>query len=286
MMMSIASSSHPRPVVVVAVHGRICEFGECIRSSLLKNNSAEESDDLVRVHVELTPTILNLTLDSKNGISFEHAPHCPAFEFASPRSDGHIRVGVATVLERNGWVLLTRRHSKLRSFPDVWVVPGGHIEGTETLAETAKRELFEETGLREGIHCMPNLLGVWESCFPHRASIGPMTRHHAVCYVHAVATTAEELHVQRSEVQSIAWLNRSQVDALLQADENQLIDVHQAEEDCFNLPNVPSRDAWHDERARVSPTTQAQTAKWFLENMTAGTRFALRLWLEKSTATL
>ena len=35
----------------------------------------------------------------------------------------------------------------MRKFPWAWVMPGGHIEAQETLEESVKRELFEETGI-------------------------------------------------------------------------------------------------------------------------------------------
>lgn len=36
----------------------------------------------------------------------------------------------------------------MRTFPGVWVPPGGHIEPDETLLEGGLRELSEETGLK------------------------------------------------------------------------------------------------------------------------------------------
>ena len=36
-------------------------------------------------------------------------------------------------------ILLTRRHSKLRSFPSCWVVPGGSVDPGEEMKDTAKR---------------------------------------------------------------------------------------------------------------------------------------------------
>src|SRR3989344_5650769 len=50
------------------------------------------------------------------------------------------------IVERDNKVLLIRRkHEPFRNF---WALPGGHINfGKETLEETAKRELGEETGI-------------------------------------------------------------------------------------------------------------------------------------------
>ena len=48
---------------------------------------------------------------------------------------------VAVLVQFKGRVLITRRAASLRSFPDVWVVPGGHWEKGETLAQAGVREV-------------------------------------------------------------------------------------------------------------------------------------------------
>lgn len=45
-------------------------------------------------------------------------------------------------------VLLCHRHPARALFPDVWDLPGGHIEADETPADTVARELAEELGVR------------------------------------------------------------------------------------------------------------------------------------------
>ena len=44
-------------------------------------------------------------------------------------------------------MLLTRRTSRLKAFPNAWVMPGGHIEIGESLEEGVIREILEETGI-------------------------------------------------------------------------------------------------------------------------------------------
>ena len=56
--------------------------------------------------------------------------------------DGLPSVGVEVVVVDDGMVLLMRR----RDF-DVWGLPGGYVDPGESMAEAARREVQEETGL-------------------------------------------------------------------------------------------------------------------------------------------
>jgi 8-oxo-dGTP diphosphatase len=53
----------------------------------------------------------------------------------------------AAVLVRPGQVLLCHRSADRRWYPDVWDLPGGHVEGGEAPAQTLARELNEELGI-------------------------------------------------------------------------------------------------------------------------------------------
>ena len=105
---------------------------------------------------------------------------------------------MVVILEtRDSQVLLTRRASHMRTFPGVWVPPGGHIELGETLLEAGLRELQvrllghysegsvlssqEETGLDVGgLVETSEVLCLWESVFPYILSMGQPRRHHIV----------------------------------------------------------------------------------------------------------
>jgi mutator protein MutT len=54
---------------------------------------------------------------------------------------------VAGLLRRDGEALLCHRHPDRVSFPDVWDLPGGHIEEGEPVADALVRELAEEIGI-------------------------------------------------------------------------------------------------------------------------------------------
>ena len=55
-------------------------------------------------------------------------------------------VGVAIVIVRNGKVLLGKR--KNAHGAGTWALPGGHLEFNESIEACARREVFEETGLK------------------------------------------------------------------------------------------------------------------------------------------
>jgi 8-oxo-dGTP diphosphatase len=65
--------------------------------------------------------------------------------------DGQITVDhhhvVAGVLVDAGTVLLCRRSAKRQWYPNVWDLPGGHIETGETARVALVRELDEELGI-------------------------------------------------------------------------------------------------------------------------------------------
>ncbi|XP_061737808.1 nucleoside diphosphate-linked moiety X motif 17 isoform X2 [Nerophis ophidion] len=112
--------------------------------------------------------------DTDRGVPLKRAASCPikylsAEDAAAIPLDIQQRgvdVGVAVILQTaNERVLLTRRATQLRIFPNVWVPPGGHVEPDETLLEAGLRELKEETGLYLEAEQLPSpkILGVWEA---------------------------------------------------------------------------------------------------------------------------
>lgn len=57
-------------------------------------------------------------------------------------------VVVAGALVRDGRVLLCHRHPDRAWYPDVWDLPGGHLEPGEDAGRALRRELHEELGVR------------------------------------------------------------------------------------------------------------------------------------------
>ena len=61
-------------------------------------------------------------------------------------ADPQVRVGVAVIVTRGDRILLGQR--KGAHGAGTWALPGGHLEFGESLEACARREVFEETGLR------------------------------------------------------------------------------------------------------------------------------------------
>ncbi|XP_056366967.1 nucleoside diphosphate-linked moiety X motif 17 isoform X2 [Oenanthe melanoleuca] len=152
-------------------------------------------------------------------------PFCPAKLGGATPGDrgGHpgVAAAVAVLLEAAcGHVLLTRRATTLRHFPNVWVPPGGHLEPGEELVAAGLRELAEETGLllEPGTFSW-RLLGLWESLFPPALSRGPPRCHHIVTYLGLRSAEPRERLQARlcpspCEVSAVAWLEPLVLEAI------------------------------------------------------------------------
>ncbi len=95
-----------------------------------------------------------------------------------------------------------------------WTFPKGHIESNETLEETARREIAEETGLDEHQLIKRTELGDIEYWFtsPYardRAQAkdkGPVTIHKFVTYYLFELSNEVELIAQPGEVEAVDWV--------------------------------------------------------------------------------
>jgi 8-oxo-dGTP diphosphatase len=74
---------------------------------------------------------------------------CQSLEMdATAAGAGETREIVAGLLVRDGRVLLCHRSAGRQWFPDVWDLPGGHVECGEPPMKALARELEEELGIR------------------------------------------------------------------------------------------------------------------------------------------
>lgn len=65
----------------------------------------------------------------------------------APRDSDRLHYVVVGLLRRNGHVLLCHRHPQRRWYPNVWDLPGGHVEPHENPLDALDRELREELGI-------------------------------------------------------------------------------------------------------------------------------------------
>ncbi|XP_013877644.1 nucleoside diphosphate-linked moiety X motif 17 [Austrofundulus limnaeus] len=199
-----------------------------------------------------------------------------------------VDVGVAILLQTaNQRVLLTRRAQQLHIFPNVWVPPGGHVEPEETLLAAGLRELQEETGLHlRPDQVSPQVLGLWESVFPHMLSRGRPQRHHIVVYM-LLLSSLSHLQLQPSlkpcpaEVSASVWVDRRLAAAIVSSMDGEEGDV------CVD--ELPSRVSVTQVSADSALTQALLPTHVFtrtapvsgpdVERVSTGTKYALKLWL-------
>ncbi|KAJ8290061.1 hypothetical protein GJAV_G00008290 [Gymnothorax javanicus] len=201
-----------------------------------------------------------------------------------------VDVGVAVLLQTvNEKILLTRRASNLRIFPNVWVPPGGHVELDERLLDAGLRELREETGLKLNPGDVSSrVLGLWESVYPPMLSRGLPKRHHIVTYI-LVYSSLTDLQLQAAlcpepaEVSGCVWVDADLVKAIVSAVDG--------EEHPVLLPtSVPPTVSMSEvsSEGRLLPAdlpisvlcNRAPGEGEDLERVSTGTKFALELWLK------
>ncbi|XP_031558107.1 nucleoside diphosphate-linked moiety X motif 17-like isoform X2 [Actinia tenebrosa] len=231
---------------------------------------------------------------SEQGIRLEHPPGCPCRFLtatditsipSSPKTEG-VGIGVSIILQSSdNCVLLTRRAKHMRTFPSVWVPPGGHLDPGETLYQGCLRELREETGLsftEESLQFAP--LGLWESVYPPLISMGLPRRHHIVVYLLARAqqdcsTLQRMIQFHKDEVDAVTWLDEFVATEVASSDDygqsrrvpQKYFEALVHGKNGLEVMKLPLSILM----AVLPPSPAAET-----ERLSSGTKFALRQWLK------
>ncbi len=107
-------------------------------------------------------------------------------------------ISVAAIITRSEnntpQILLTKRSSNLKSFPNTWVLPGGKVDEYETREKAVIREVKEETGL--DFHPI-SLFQTYEEIFKER-------QIHALVTIY-IGTSTGNLHADEFEVSEAVW---------------------------------------------------------------------------------
>ncbi len=288
--------------VLVHLGSNVAKFPDCVLNAL--NPAAVAAGSLqVPTNFRLDGEKLHLWSDPDDGHMLAHPPECPMMDLTRQPEDEReeipediagrgVAVGAVALLESSdGRVLLTRRAQHMRTFPGVWVPPGGGVEPGETdLVTAAIRELEEETGIRLSKHetvSKPFVLGLWESVYPPFLNWGSPRRHHVVVYFAVpVSATSKELDsrikLQPEEVDASAWLTQEHAKVTAWGEE--------AVGDAAKLDMIVLEGGKKQKTVTVSGAVLAAKAPGAIqsavdvERISSGTRFALSQWLKTKTS--
>lgn len=122
----------------------------------------------------------------------------------APRPNRLVRAASAVVADEDGRILLTRRRNN-----DLWTIPGGAMEPGETIAQTAVREVKEETGVDVEV---VGLVGIYSN--PRHVieyDDGEVRQRFSVCF--ACRPTGGEATAS-DETSEVRYVDRSELDSL------------------------------------------------------------------------
>ena len=120
----------------------------------------------------------------------------------------------------------------------LWFMPKGHVEDGETIAETARREVWEETGLSATIIGELGTIDYW--------FVSDGVRIHKTVHHHLLRYLDGDFNDEDPEVTEIAWFKASELtEKLAYADERKL-----ARKAATLLPKVARKEK---KAGRVTP---------------------------------
>jgi 8-oxo-dGTP diphosphatase len=116
----------------------------------------------------------------------------------------HPVVGVGAVVVRDGRALIVRRAHEPRK--GEWSLPGGLLDLGESLAEAARREVKEETGL--AVRLGP-IIETFDRV--HRDAAGRIRYHFVI--VDFVCWPDDGEAIAGSDAEAVAWVTAGEIDA-------------------------------------------------------------------------
>lgn len=114
-----------------------------------------------------------------------------------------VKAVIVVIKDREGNYFVHQRNSNKKTFPNLFGLgAGGHIEENETKEEAAKRELFEETGLKTELKYLF-----------HKTYVGNEFTNEIEVF--ETKTDLEKLETENGEWQWCGWMEKKEVDQLL-----------------------------------------------------------------------
>lgn len=118
------------------------------------------------------------------------------------------KAAIIIIRNKNDDFFVHQRNSNKKTFPNLFGLgAGGHIEENETKEEAAKRELFEETGLKT------ELKYLFQITYKSEEFVNDME-------IFETENDSEKLETNNNEWQWCGWMSKEKVDELL--NENKL----------------------------------------------------------------
>jgi nucleoside triphosphatase len=108
-------------------------------------------------------------------------------------------VAIALIVNDDNKILLIKSHK----WGDVYLMPGGHVENGERIADAAKREGEEETGLKlETLYCVSAGELIGSPNFQRKA--------HFVYFYFVCEAISSEVHLDERELDEFIWIEPQQ----------------------------------------------------------------------------
>jgi len=271
----------------------VLPFEECIIDKLHRVEDGNLCSVCVSFNYEKDSGFLILQRNEKDAVKFVHPSNCPfhylsadeVLQIAANTLERGVDIGVAALLQScDGFVMITRRAAHMRTFPGIWVPPGGHVEKGEDLVTAVLRELKEETGISlNQAEIKERILGLYESGFPPFKSWGLPKRHHIVVYFLIKSSLnrselQQQIVLDSDEVDAFAWLNNLAIEAVLGDKEDSIEKVEMYNLDCGSL--VKSQMS-----SNIFTRTVSDEDDKDVERISTGTLVALRMFLDEASST-